>query len=199
LWDGINWFFDHQYQYTYDGMNNITVELYQIHNGIDWQNISQSLFTYDGNHNQTLWTYQDWNTSSWVNNFRYINTFDSVNNRTSYVYQSWTAGNWLNSDSTFFYYHDHILTGLAANTTIKNQISIFPNPSSSELKITFVGSNINEISIHNRLGQEIFRENCRNSSELIVNVSSWPAGIYFVRIENIDQSDFKSVKVEIVH
>lgn len=199
LWDGLNWFNDHQYSDTFDGSNNMTSEIYQIWDGLAWKYIMRSLFSYDGNNNQSNWTSQNWDSTAWLNNFRYNNAFDGNDNRIYSVYQSWNSGAWVNSDSTFFYYSMHVITDIAVNILPEKKISIYPNPATTQFKMLNSESNISAVQIYDLLGQEIFSKKTIGSTELVVDVSAWQAGIYFLRVLNDQHSDFKNYRLEIVH
>jgi hypothetical protein len=200
LWDGIAWFSDHLYSYTFDGSNNMTSEVYQIWDGISaWQNISRWVYTYDSNNNQTSATFQDWNTSNWVNNFQYINTYDADNNRVSLVYQSWNIGSWENSDSTFFYFNEHLVTGIAAAATVHEKITISPNPATTQFKILGNDLNMQEIHVYSVFGQEVFSSDAINLQDYIFDVSKWKAGMYFLRLGKKGGGNFNNYKLEIVH
>jgi len=60
------------------------------------------------------------------------------------------------------------------------QLSIFPNPASTELFITSSGE-IEDVSIYNTLGREVCHR-VSNGIKMSINISSLPAGIYIVRI-----------------
>jgi len=66
------------------------------------------------------------------------------------------------------------------NVNIRNQISIFPNPTNNEI---FISSDnrivINEVNIYNRLEQMVLQETKNNA---VIDVSNLPEGLYIVEL-----------------
>jgi hypothetical protein len=69
-----------------------------------------------------------------------------------------------------------------------NQIDIYPNPATTELTIT-ASDMITSLSINNLLGQTVYSEEC-NMQQVQVDVSSLPAGMYFVKINGSEVRKF---------
>jgi PKD repeat protein len=67
-----------------------------------------------------------------------------------------------------------------------NNIFLFPNPVSNELKIQNAELKIEKVEIYNALGQSVFSQQPTASSQqqIVVNVSAFPKGFYFVKIIN---------------
>jgi PKD repeat protein/photosystem II stability/assembly factor-like uncharacterized protein len=73
---------------------------------------------------------------------------------------------------------------------------IFPNPTSNEflLKLdSYVGSSF-EIQILNNVGEEIFNT-ILHEDELLVNTSTFEAGIYFVKLQNRNQTSVRKLLI----
>lgn len=64
--------------------------------------------------------------------------------------------------------------------TLKNDISIYPNPAKTELNINISQMEIDEASIINLLGQVLIKTNNQNR----INISDLPNGIYIITISN---------------
>ncbi len=64
-----------------------------------------------------------------------------------------------------------------------NGISIYPNPVVNELKIQSSNADINEIIVHNALGNQLLKENVSNSS-FTINTTNWSTGIYLVSLKS---------------
>lgn len=76
------------------------------------------------------------------------------------------------------------------NILAERHLTIYPNPVQSNLQIDWSGKNeIEQVEIYNISGKTIWQENTNISTSLKVNVSQWPAGVYFVKIK----ADNKSV------
>jgi Secretion system C-terminal sorting domain len=73
----------------------------------------------------------------------------------------------------------------------------YPNPVSSLLQIQFEQNATGLLRIFNANGQEMFRAALGNESEIQVNMSTYPNGVYWVNIQTSDQVLTKKiVKVE---
>ncbi len=73
-------------------------------------------------------------------------------------------------------------------TNLKDEISLFPNPTNTQLSISASGK-IDIVTISNLLGQTIFT-NSYNSSQVQIDVSTLPAGLYFVKINGSEVRKF---------
>jgi hypothetical protein len=65
---------------------------------------------------------------------------------------------------------------------IKNlKINIFPNPFTNEITIEYPGAEQFIIEILNSGGQKVFENNVKGQNRFQVNLSAFPAGVYFVK------------------
>jgi len=76
------------------------------------------------------------------------------------------------------------------STEAENFVSVFPNPTSKELSISFNNDNENEIALYNVFGEIMFTKNSVVVLETI-DVSSFPKGVYFLSIR-------QSLKTQII-
>ena len=67
-----------------------------------------------------------------------------------------------------------------ANPVLK--INVFPNPATTMLTIQSTNAPITDIGITNVLGQEVSRQAIVGSLQVGVDVSTFPAGVYFVKV-----------------
>ncbi|PHS04080.1 MAG: hypothetical protein COA88_14515 [Kordia sp.] len=81
-----------------------------------------------------------------------------------------------------YYFGD--INVLATNDfNFNNGFSIYPNPVTNELNITFNKSNtLTNVSIHNMLGQVIFTKEISSKNDLKINTSNLSNGMYFITI-----------------
>ena len=88
-------------------------------------------------------------------------------------------------------------TGLTGHDpSFYNQFNLFPNPASSDLQIKWRNTTIEKInfSIYSLAGQEI-KKGILSSENSTIDISSYDSGIYFLRIENENNSaNFKFIK-----
>jgi hypothetical protein len=75
------------------------------------------------------------------------------------------------------YIHD--VTGFSE--TFEDEIEIYPNPTRD--RIILSGAAGFDVSIFNHLGIELLRENINKENELNLNLSDYPGGIYYIRME----------------
>ena len=94
-------------------------------------------------------------------------------------------------DDQTVYYFDNISFGspiaLGLDSVSNESFKLYPNPVEDHLYIQSSDTTIKNIDIYNILGKKIYN----SSSENILDMSSYSAGIYFVKINN---STFKIVK-----
>jgi hypothetical protein len=75
------------------------------------------------------------------------------------------------------------------------EASLFPNPSNSMTTITWNSSDVETIQLFNQTGQEILSNKVTGLNQTNIDVSSLPAGIYFVTLNSIEnQVQLKLVK-----
>lgn len=74
-----------------------------------------------------------------------------------------------------------IPNGLQDNSLIKSPI-LFPNPAAEHLQITQLPYN-NSITIYNAQGVIVFKSKAMEP-EIMIDISSWSSGVYFVRIKS---------------
>lgn len=90
--------------YTYDGNNNLTLELSQYWDGSNWANSYRSTSTYDGNNNEIAYLGENWDGSNWVNSYQGTYTYDGNNNQIANLDQQWDGSNWVNDYRTTYTY-----------------------------------------------------------------------------------------------
>ena len=76
----------------------------------------------------------------------------------------------------------NILTAIKTPNS-KNEISVYPNPSSSTITIQQSTPSPNQqLLITNILGEEIYHQAMNNSTQTTIDVSQWSNGVYFYQI-----------------
>lgn len=82
-------------------------------------------------------------------------------------------------------YTINVLTALSTDEhTLKSSISLYPNPTTSELNIGLKNTNDlpDSYEVYNMLGQSIMRKTIATDADLTVNSSTLSNGMYFIKI-----------------
>ena len=90
-------------------------------------------------------------------------------------------GNPLNEIATINFHVQNSTTGIN-EVDYQNGFKVFPNPSNDVLNIQS-GSVINKIDIENLVGQRIY-SSLYNEKNVILDISNFASGVYFIRINN---------------
>lgn len=83
-----------------------------------------------------------------------------------------------------------------SNTIDESQISIFPNPTTSNIQIKWsenMKQKINSIAVINTLGETIFNTNSIINNRVEIGLSQFADGIYYVQINTKDKSITKKI------
>ena len=191
------------YEYTYDANNNVTTRIYSYWDTstTSWINSSKYEYTYDANNNLSTYIYSHWDTSTnnWIYGKKYEYTYDltvsidnvlapynmyvgSNNPILSYFNYNYNGSDFVLDMKEIYYYSD--ITGINEFTDDYN-VSIYPNPANDYLMInTTINENLN-IEIYTVRGQSVMSTECTNNiSQMRIDISQLPAGMYFIRIAN---------------
>jgi hypothetical protein len=99
-----------------------------------------------------------------------------------------SESSWLPADTIFF-------TGSTISTGVRqlgeNRVTIFPNPVTTEVTISFGTASSYKVQLTNSLG-ELLEQTQINSSSHTLDISSRPKGIYFITA--IDEEGNKAVR-----
>ena len=205
LWDTstTSWINYYKYEYTYDANNNLTSEIYSLWDTstTSWINSYKYEYTYDTNNNVTseIYSYWDTSTTSWIFADKDEYTYDltvsidnvlapynmyvgSNNPILSYFNYNYNGSDFVLDMKEIYYYSD--ITGINEFTDDYN-VSIYPNPANDYLMInTTINENL-KIEIYTIRGQNVMSTECTNNiSQMRIDISQLPAGIYFIRIAN---------------
>ena len=78
---------------------------------------------------------------------------------------------------------EEVVTGVDENSS--GRFSVFPNPAKALLTISGnLSGEMNESTLTDLLGREVYRETVTGKSEWSVSTSNFPAGLYFLRIKS---------------
>lgn len=157
----------------------------QINAGLNWGNSINGLYLYN------LW-YSGGNTL--VNgNFLYPNNYLGFRKISAID----TVYGWILVDGTYlshnrikvrsWAFENKSAIGIAENY-ISNKLSVYPNPTSSAINITYGALPISEIEIINTLGQTVINQ----SYSKYIDVNFLPNGIYTLKVSTDDNRIFLS-------
>jgi hypothetical protein len=186
--------------YTYDSNNNLLTKLYQNWDTNSWINFSLDTYTYDSSNNLLTELQQVWK-GGWVNSIQHLMTYDENRNGISTECLAWVENRWQPSWNDALQLHYNNMQSIwsrqgcdkmtasykkvSGTTAIVNSpitseleaISIYPNPTTRELRIENGNTEIQQISVFDSAGIHLF-----NTQQTTIDVSHLPAGIYFVQI-----------------
>ncbi|PQJ79820.1 T9SS type A sorting domain-containing protein [Polaribacter porphyrae] len=120
-------------------------------------------------------------------NFIWTNSTSSNTHPTLSNYQnSWNSMRWkLKSNSP---------TLGNSNYSLEQDIVLFPNPSKDEINIITKKNSALLVSIYNSIGRQVSSRNLYTTKRKSkINISKWPAGVYFFKISISDKSIIKKV------
>ncbi len=90
--------------------------------------------------------------------------------------------------------NDFKMEAISVNTVGALAFSIIPNPSNGKINITMAGIEGCEISVMNMKGQQVYSAQANGSTML--DLSTQPAGVYFIRISNATSTSIKKIVIE---
>lgn len=73
-------------------------------------------------------------------------------------------------------------TAVNEATVVKNDLSLYPNPSSGSFSIHGGGANSKAVRVFNPTGQQVLSGNYASGES--ISISTFPAGIYIVNVDN---------------
>lgn len=177
-WNSTYWNLEYITNFTYDNQGNLILIFFR-----DTESIGNSsqYFTYDNYGNQLSYMRQDSDGVNIFNVYRSFFYYDIHRNMVSGLFQiAPTNTYWSNHDSVqLFYTYNGVIK---EEDTTQSEISLSPNPSTTEIKITNLSPTENQISLFSLLGQQVKSIRVSHVQSTILPVSDLPAGIYVVTI-----------------
>lgn len=187
-YDNSEWYDLSKTKYFYNAKN-----LLDYKEELDLQDPGNNLkyvYTYNENNQETSFFLYDWNGSDWTLFYKVFDNYDVNGNQTDY-YSQVSDGTWQNYLKEEYTWNEFYVN---INNLYYSDITIFPNPAYNFLTIKNSLSEKYKIEIFDISGKQIF---ATNSEKRIfkLNISSYPAGTYFVNIVNTKgKKSFKFLK-----
>jgi len=93
-----------------------------------------------------------------------------------------------------FFFTPYEITNVSGNS-VREQVSIYPNPANGQFRIDNLGPDANVISVFDSKGQIIYNET-QNRNFTDINTINWKTGLYLVKIEQGDTIQTRRVIVK---
>ena len=185
LWEDPIGLVTHSRQFsTYDSLGNLLIWSSQDAEEGQWIDTWRRFFEYNSDGNEILNREERYSDSEgWQNSDRTLTSYLTPELRQYIVRQVWDTA-WIGNDSTHHYYSE-IITGADQQKDEWGYFRIYPNPASGE--VSFVTSpDVNEpllLRVYSTTGLLVLERKELDKTESL-DVSSIPAGLYFIQIMN---------------
>jgi hypothetical protein len=195
-WNGTNWVDTNRTIFTYDGNNRVIIDEAQTWNGTNWVTDYKSEYTYDANGNTVtkIQSYLD-NGVLTVLPLETI-TFDTTKLMSSFshpfkdktgldvIFPTYRVVNKIlgkssNNSRTTYYYGNESTASVNEFDTIS--FSVYPNPTSSILKVDDSKFSLKKVEVYNVIGKKIL-----TSTKNELNLENLVNGVYLLKIESMD-------------
>lgn len=87
-------------------------------------------------------------------------------------------------------------TDIDINSSLNAELNVFPNPTSGEFRIENITHSITQIEIYNQIGMKVKSINLQPDRTLSIDMSSYPAGMYYVKTDQPGLSTKKLILVK---
>lgn len=86
------------------------------------------------------------------------------------------------------------MVGVTETGSLAKQVAVFPNPVSTELRISILIEDNISIAVSNALGQQVEKMSFpKGSKEMTINTADWKKGIYLISISNTSETINKRI------
>lgn len=174
------YFLDQRRTFTESTGNNI--DLYEVYVAGNWQLDSKTEDSFDvfGNNTRRLQTYL--NSSNQLDtSIYYVNEYtNDVSNHPSVQIKTDSLNNFKYKYVYSDYVQINIQVAQLEEEVVKNEFQLYPNPTNHSFSID--GIDFSTVTIYNSTGNLVY-----TSDQKSINISTLPAGMYYVRILNDDK------------
>jgi hypothetical protein len=202
FWNTNNWQEASRTTYNVNQDGRVTEKIEAELNGSTWDSTALSKYGYDANGNPNVEEYSDWDNGQWVSNSRFEYTYDAVEKVNpitlqldiyvpdydyyivnlpleEFDYISDGSGGWDKDYHEVYHYSDG--GNASINTLSSENIRVFPNPSTGQIRLAVTANQSpREVAIRDLTGALVFRSevNGRNT----IDVSHLTTGMYIVEV-----------------
>ena len=164
---------------------NQTAELYNTSTSV-YDNAGQVNNTYDANGNMLSSESDDWALGAWEHYKKTSYQYDALNNKTYQLHEEYdnSIQMYVPVDRSYYYYD--LNTGIS-ESQLYSDISLYPNPSTSETHLKFENKGTNDVTITicDLMGRTVSTERraaCTGTNDITLDISALASGQYLVSI-----------------
>lgn len=203
IWNGTNWVTSDRTIFTYDGNNNLILQDGQVWDGTNWSSDNKLEKTYDSNGNAIT------EKESYLENGSFVVALNETNNFDTSALMSNFSNPFKDKTGIDFIFSGNGIvnkilnkTGVNTRTTYNygeqtasvndfNAIdfSIYPNPTSSIIKINDSNFSIKNVELYSILGKKVM-----TSTKNKLNLQNLVNGVYLLKIET-ESGEFAAKRI----
>lgn len=177
--------YDYATTYKYDTNGNVILKTNQFWSDVSWKLVNTNQYSYEYDAlsrliNETSYNWSIYNESFYQND-RWLYQYDKSGKLKVKTRQDMVS-NWTDRYKEEYTYSCPLVSGIE-DEEINEQISIYPNPASTEIHLTGNAEN-KSIKLFNNFGNEVLNGDFQNNK---LNIESLSSGIYLYQILNNDK------------
>lgn len=194
-WDGLNWNVYSKDDLVYNSDGTINSYLSSDYDGVSWNEDGKTEFFYDDNRNKIKEIYSEITDGSWTVSYEDNYTYDTSESMTSFIhpfkdktgieyifeggfipYNNKLISSSYSSDSRTIYNYGEATANITKNEII--DFAVYPNPTTSFLKIDDTNLSIKKAILYNVLGKKVMITTANT-----MNLENLINGVYLLKIE----------------
>lgn len=201
IWESGIWANSSRVNYNYD-MYGGYVEIVEVYVEGDWENSYKESDLYDSHGNNYEYAEEYWDNGNWNMDYgyKYLLTYNGID-LVERIYQWWDYIMESYENSWKEEYSDFVsMEGIGENAISYGIINLYPNPTKGILNLEIENMDMENLSIEivNIEGQVLYFKQFKNAGQFdnTIDVSNFAEGLYFVKVENINQSTVGKVIIK---
>ncbi len=177
------WVRDRKREYEYDTYGNVSSDaiFYWSTNLNQWIGTSKYTYEWDEFGNNTLKAIYTWyDTDIWVEKNYKETTYNEYNNPDQSITYKWDSDteDWINSKMITYYYPKELYT--SAYQLHTNTVSLYPNPTTSNLTVTFTEATTATLELYNLQGAKVLSKQVNSNAP--ISLDDLEQGIYLYKL-----------------